>query len=173
MNAVTTCFFVLLIGCCISCSNDRPSKTVDAISVSHHNYPLLQKAAWLLGSWKGVAGQGVSIERWYKQDDSTYAGMGLFIKGNVTLSQESIKLVQTGKDLYYIPTVKGQNNDQPVTFKLISATDKQLVFENPQHDFPQKIMYSLVTSDSLVAVISGVEKGKEHAVSFPMLRQKK
>ncbi len=160
----------------LSCKNQGPHKVVDAVQVHMNNsasqYELLNRAQWLIGSWKGVIGEGVSVENWYKQDDSTYAGAGLFIKGNVNLSEESVKLYQRGKDLYYEPTVKGQNDGKPITFKMISITPKKMVFENPQHDFPQKITYTQMTDDSMVATISGIDKGMMRAENFPMTRKK-
>lgn len=160
----------------LSCKNQAPRKTVDAVQVHMNNsavqYELLNRAQWLIGSWKGVIGEGVSVENWYKQDDSTYVGAGLFIKGNVNLSEESVKLYQRGKDLYYEPTVKGQNNGKPITFKMVSISAKKMIFENPQHDFPQKITYVQMAEDSMVATISGIDKGMMRAENFPMTRKK-
>lgn len=81
---------------------------------------------------------------------------------------ESIVLKKEGDDIFYIPTVKGQNNDQPVKFKLTSSSANQLVFENPAHDFPQKISYTLETEGSLMAEISGIVNGQQRARKFPM-----
>lgn len=130
----------------------------------------LDKASWLLGSWKGVIGKGISVENWYRQDDSTFAGDGMFIKGSVTLSEEHLQLTQKGDDLYYIPTVKNQNGNKPVPFKMTRLTDGEMIFENPAHDFPKKIKYTRYGADSLVAEISGPVKGQEHTEQFPMKR---
>lgn len=119
-----------------------------------NKFEALQKAKFLIGSWKGPVGEGISLENWYQQDDSTLAGDGLFIKGKKTLSQETIVLTQKGNDVFYIPTVKGQNNDKPVSFKMTAATENTLMFENAEHDFPQVIKYTLYGKDSLVAEIS-------------------
>lgn len=128
----------------------------------------LNRASWLLGSWKGVLGKGISVENWYRQDDSTFAGDGAFIKGSVTLSEEHLQLTQKGEDIYYIPTVKNQNGNKPVPFKMTRLTDKEMIFENPVHDFPTKIKYTRYGADSLVAEISGPIKGKQHTELFPM-----
>jgi|GEM_PF-3228321 len=47
-----------------------------------------------------------------------------------------------------------------------SMSETQLVFENLKHDFPQIISYTKVTSDSLVAEISGTKNGQKQI--FPM-----
>lgn len=49
-------------------------------------------------------------------------------------------------------------------------SETQLVFENLKHDFPQIISYTKVTSDSLVAEISGTKNGQKQKQIFPMKR---
>ena len=68
--------------------------------------------------------------------------------------------------------MKNQNKELPVSFKLVNATDNQLVFENPNHDFPTKITYLIISEDSMVASISGLIDGKEKIEQFPMKRIK-
>jgi hypothetical protein len=74
--------------------------------------------------------------------------------------------------LSYSATVKGQNSDKPVTFKLTNSTEKQLVFENPKHDYPKKIIYTQINEDSLVAEISGILEGKATSEKFSMKKTK-
>lgn len=131
----------------------------------------LQAADWLIGTWENQDPQGKMIEIWSKANDSIYIGESYYIKGKDTLHSEQIQLVQVGDKVQYIPTVKGQNNDQPVNFNLTSKTDKELVFENPKHDFPQKIVYKKITADSLVATISGTQQGKASSESYPMRKK--
>lgn len=129
-------------------------------------------ADWLLGKWENKSEEGNLSETWTKVNDSTFQGLSYFIKGKDTLSFENIILQQNGEDLIYIPTVKGQNNDEPIAFKLTASTEKQLVFENPKHDYPQKIIYNQITKDSLVAEISGMQQGKPSSDKYPMKKTK-
>jgi len=46
----------------------------------------------------------------------------------------------------------------------------EIAFENPEHDFPQHIIYRKVNADSLVAHIEGMEDGTEKHFDFPMKR---
>lgn len=174
-----TILFIVCLLALSACGNDRQARIEEAVrahteqkkEAERNNavqYQQLKKAEWILGSWKGVLGKGVSAERWYKQDDSTFAGAGAFIKGNVTLSQEHLQLTQTGDDIYYIATVKGQNNDAPIKFRMTTLTDRMMVVENAEHDFPQKITYTLYGGDSLMAEISGKVNGTVRSEQFPM-----
>ena len=129
-------------------------------------------ADWLLGNWENKSDDGDLLENWKKVNDSLYDGESYFIKGKDTLHFEKIQMKQKGKDLFYIATVKGQNNDKPVTFKHNDTIEKQLVFENPKHDFPQKIVYSQITKDSIIIQISGIQQGKSSSERFSMKKSK-
>lgn len=132
----------------------------------------IKAASWLLGNWEHKSVDGNLIENWKKVNDSTFKAQSYFIKEKDTLHFESITLQQKGKQLTYSATVKGQNNDKAVTFKLTTATEKQMVFENPKHDYPQKISYTQITPDSLVAKISGIQQGKPSSEQFSIKRIK-
>ncbi len=126
----------------------------------------------LLGNWENKSADGDLLESWKKINDSIYDGESYFIKGKDTLHFEKIQMQQKGETLLYIATVKGQNNDKPVTFVHNDTIEKQLVFENPKHDFPQKISYSLITKDSIVIQISGIQQGKPSSERFSMKKSK-
>ena len=163
-------FMVLAIASVIvSCSNSSNTITTDN---TINGFNELEKANWLIGEWENNSPEGNATEVWEKKNDSTFAGKSYFIIGKDTVSSETISLEQNGKELFYIPTVKGQNNAQPVKFTLASSTNKQLVFENPKHDYPQKISYIQITNDSLLAEISGTIDGKQNLQKFPMTRVK-
>jgi hypothetical protein len=131
----------------------------------------IKTADWLIGNWENELEQGILSESWEKANDSTFNGKSFFIKDKDTLNNETIVLSQKGDDLFYVPVVQGQNNNEPVVFKMTKADAKQLVFENPKHDFPQKISYTKINNDSIVAAISGVVNGKAESESYPMKRK--
>jgi len=143
----------------------------NAIAQNKPAKPILaQQASWLLGTWQNKSSEGLLVEKWQKMNDTTYSGKSFFLAGKDTAFAESIVIQQRGGKLYYIPTVKNQNNGKPVTF---TQTGIGLAFENPKHDYPQKITYVKVKPDSLVAEISGMSKGKFKSEKFPMGRVKK
>lgn len=151
-----------------SCSNSEQSTTEN----SSIKYSELEKAWWLIGEWQNTSAEGQVSEVWEKKNDSAYAGKSYFMKGTDTVSSERISLEQNGNQLFYIPIVKGQNDGQPVKFTLTSSSINQLIFDNPAHDFPQKISYTQVTGDSLLAEISGTVQGEIKSMQFPMTRIK-
>lgn len=130
----------------------------------------IEKADWLLGQWSAASPGRQLLETWEKLDDSTFAGSGYLIKGADSTLLESIRLEQRNGRLFYVPLVKGQNNEKPVRFALTRANAQQLVFENPAHDFPQQITYTRISKDSLLAEISGIVQGATKSRRFPMRR---
>ncbi len=133
---------------------------------------LIEKVDWLIGEWQNRYKEGVFTEIWTQKDDSTLTAVSFFIAGKDTVLNEKVTLKEINGELFYIPVVSNQNNGKEIPFKLTSVTEKQLVFENPNHDFPQKITYSLITKDSIFAEISGNYKGKQQKIAFPMKKNK-
>ena len=161
------CIFVTVFSCALIACNNQKSVVSNEL---HKREQKITQASWLIGKWSNTAKQRHDYETWGKYNDSTYLGKSYSIQNGDTVSSESIKLVEGNEGIYYIPIVQGQNNNLPVSFKLIVVETNKLVFENPAHDFPQRISYHLVSPDSLVAEISGMLKGEHHARQFPMRR---
>lgn len=132
----------------------------------------LKQLEWLSGTWGSADSAGVSTEKWEKKNDSTFAGHSYTIAGTDTVFNEWISLEERAGNLNYIVTVKNQNGELPVAFAMTSIDEKNVVFENPMHDFPQRITYTRVNADSLYAEISATQEGKTIAVPFPMKRKK-
>lgn len=128
----------------------------------------IRQVEWLLGEWQAVMPDGILVELWEQKDEMSFSGRGFFIAGQDTFPAETMTLQQSGKTLQYLPVVKGQNDGKAVVFTLSSVTDNQVVFENPAHDFPQKITYTHISKDSLRAEISGKIKGETRTESVGM-----
>lgn len=152
----------------ISCQK-KDNTTVEGTPAK--TFAQIEKANWLVGEWGNTTKEGVLTETWTKQNDSTMTGQSFFIIGKDTVHTENIVLEQKGDSLLYIPTIKNQNEGKPVTFNMITATENQFIFENKEHDFPQKITYTKVSADSLIAEISGIQDGKESKESYPMKKK--
>ena len=131
----------------------------------------IKTADWLIGNWENTTPEGVLSENWQKLNDSTFSASSYFIKGKDTLHFETIVLAQLGENLTYKATVKGQNEEKPVFFPSTAESDKQLVFENPKHDYPQKITYTKGANNTLTAEISGKLNGKPSSEKFVLTKK--
>ena len=127
---------------------------------------------WLLGKWENKSDEGNLLEIWKKANDSLFIGESYFIKEKDTLHSEKIELKQKGENLFYISTIKGQNNDKPITFKHNIEIEKQLVFENPNNDYPKKIIYSQISKDRVIILISGIQQGKPSSTKYSLNKTK-
>lgn len=137
------------------------------------SYDELQKAKWLLGEWEKSDSLGILKETWISKDDSTFVGQSYYIQNKKdTLHDEQIELVQDSDHLIYKTAVKGENNDAPIPFQMTKDEDSLLVFENPKHDYPQKIQYKLLKNGSLIATVSGKQNGKNSLENYPMTKKK-
>ncbi len=132
----------------------------------------IKKAEWLIGTWENKTSKGSVYETWNKESDDKLLGKSYIIKEKDTIVFENIQLVQEKSGLFYIPTVKKQNNNLPIRFATKTISETKLIFENPQHDFPQIISYTRIGNDSLIAEISGVKNGQERRQTFSMKRVK-
>ena len=157
----------IFLNCCIVFAISFSCVTCNT-SDNSNQFHLIENANWLIGEWQNISSEGILTETWEKLNDSTYAGKSFFVIGKDTVSSETIRIEQHGKTLLYIPTVKDQNNDQPISFVQTSSSTNQMIFENQKHDFPQLISYTQTNKTALVAEISGVINGKKKSQSFPM-----
>src|SRR5690606_5417452 len=141
-----------------------------AFTVKQTNH--IKKTEWLIGTWENKTPRGSMYESWTKTNKTELAGKSYILKEQDTVIFETIRLVQEQDSLFYIPTVRNQNDNLPVRFALKTISDTEMVFENPKHDFPQQISYRKITSDSLVAEISGTKNGQQRKQTFSMKRIK-
>ena len=140
-------------------------------SCQNQNKNLIAQAEWLLGTWEYRDDSGnVSYESWTKVNDNEFSGESYVLQGEDTIIFEIIQLTQKQDSIFYIAKVEGQNNNLPIRFALTSISENLMIFENPAHDFPQKIEYSKVDNKLMIAEISGLIKGKEVVYRFSMIR---
>ena len=127
------------------------------------NTKIFKKLYTLEGTWKMVTKRGnIICEEWKKIDNNYLQNKGYMIKGNDTLVTERVALTNTKEGILYTSTVEDQNNKQPIAFKMTKNEDNIFVFENPEHDFPKRIVYKFITADSLHAFIDdGTAAGKK------------
>jgi hypothetical protein len=71
-------------------------------------------------------------------------------------------------DIVYVASPSNQSHTK---FILTSLRDGEAVFENPEHDFPKKIVYARQPDGSLLAAIEGPGRdGKPRRVEYPFKR---
>lgn len=162
------CLAAALFSACGSNETENKTETTEAPAVENK----LDKLSWVLGTWEMGTPEGTFTEHWEETNDSTYAGRGTMVspKGD-TLFSEQIRLEQSGGVVYYKPVVSGQNNGQETVFTEKSLSANEVVFENPAHDFPQRIIYKRPSDSTLYARIEGKVEGKDRQEEYQYKRK--
>ncbi len=127
----------------------------------------ITQLSWLAGCWEMRPSPGLSIEeQWTKPAGNTLLGMGRTIKGGKTVFSEFLRISFVNGRLVYTARI-GTNG--VTEFPLLRMTAEEIVFENPAHDFPQRILYRK-NGPNLTARIEGMEKDKARYEEFPYTR---
>jgi hypothetical protein len=127
----------------------------------------LSALAWMQGCWSRAGSEPGTVEQWMAPAGGTMLGMSRTVKGGKTIEHEFIQIreVEPGV-LGYIAMPSRQAT---ATFKLAKQENDTWTFENPAHDFPQRVIYRKDGAD-LAARIEGTRNGKTRAIDFPMKR---
>jgi len=131
--------------------------------------PTLADISWISGDWQTEPGGRRQIEEhWTPVAGASMLGMSRTVAGDKTVEFEYLRIEQRADGIYYVahPKARCPGTD----FKLTHASATEAVFENPQHDFPKRIIYKKTANDGLTASIDGGEGTK--AMSFAYRRIK-
>lgn len=162
-------FLIFLPIILYSCKNN--SETEKSETQVFKKFEKIDKLQWLLGTWINENDKEFSQETWSRENDSTFTAFSFTQVENETVFAETLALEQkTGNLLLTVATV-GQNDDQSVSFRMVSSENGQFTFENKNHDFPQRIIYTNPVKDSLHAWIEGNVDGKPKKTDFYFSRK--
>ncbi len=127
----------------------------------------LQELRWLTGCWELRTPTRVTQESWGSPAGGLMLGTSRTLVRDVAREFEFLRIETRAGVVTYV----AQPGGGPATaFAATSVTDTSAVFDNPQHDFPQRILYRRVGADSLVARIEGPQGGQTRGIDFPMRR---
>jgi hypothetical protein len=149
--------FVLLLSVLVNASSGATSSFGTA----------LDDLSWITGDWQNEPGGKTQIdEHWNKPSGGSMIGMSRTVIGDKTAEFEYLRIEQRVDGIFYVAHPQGRC---PGTdFKLTRSSATEAVFENPQHDFPKRIIYRKTGVDGLTASIDGGEGTK--SMEFPMRR---
>src|SRR5688572_18781469 len=126
--------------------------------------------AGMSGCWERNEKSGaVATEMWMKPAGTSMMGMGRTVKNGKTVDYEMMRIETRADGIYFV--AKPKANPEETAFKLKSSAGGEFAFENPQHDFPQRVIYK-VNGNSLTGRIEGTQNGKSMGFDFPMTRVK-
>ncbi|MCH8073745.1 MAG: hypothetical protein IIA09_17575 [Proteobacteria bacterium] len=125
---------------------------------------------WMAGCWSQDGQESGSVEQWTAPAGGTMLGMSRVVSGGKTVAFEFLRIVE--EEDGWIGLVASPSGQETARFELVSMSANEVIFENPDHDFPQRVIYHLDSDGDLVGRIEGEVNGTEQAADFPMTRTK-
>jgi hypothetical protein len=123
----------------------------------------LATLAWLQGCWQDATAARVVEEHWMPPLGDSMAGLGRTVRGGRLLEFEAVVIRETPAGLVFEARPSGQ---AAATFAAASGHARAVVFENPAHDFPQRIGYESGDAATLLAWIEGPRDGRVRRIEF-------
>lgn len=101
----------------------------------------LAELEWLAGSWATRGPGDRTEEHWTPPAGGRMFGVNRSYKDGGLKTWEHIVIESRPDGVVYLASPEGRQ--PPTEFHLTEAGPGRAVFENPEHDFPQKIVYQL------------------------------
>ncbi len=127
--------------------------------------PVAAKATamkWLAGDWGGAKGKRSTEESWSEPDGGALLGTSRTLSGGKMVAFEFLRVVEQDGRLLYVAQPGGRSATE---FTLVELGETRAVFEDPFHDYPQRITYERV-GDQLTAVISQIDGSSPQRFDF-------
>lgn len=125
------------------------------------------RLGWLAGCWEARSGGTVVEEQWMRPRAGSLLGMSRTVAGDVAAGHELMRIVERGGGLVFQAHPSGQAGAE---FPAVEVGEGRVVFAEPAHDFPQRILYRRAGADSLVARVEGARGGAVRGSDFRYAR---
>ena len=166
-----------LAGVLVSAGGCETAPTGDLTSAPDLTvHEALEPLAWLAGTWVSesapdlAAGASWTEETWTAPAGNAMLGVNRSMAGATMAFFEYMRLqVMPDDSVVYFAAPAGRHPAS--AFPMIDATATRLVFENAEHDFPQRIVYDLRPDGTLLMSISSVDPAEsDRTVTWTMMR---
>jgi hypothetical protein len=124
----------------------------------------IDKLTFMAGCWSGPG----TVEMWMKPEAGSVLGVGRTVRNGKVVGTEYFSVTERPDGI--VMNVQQRLAATTTVFRVKEITATSVTFENPEHDFPQRVIYRLTGPGSLLGRIEGRDKGKERAVDYPMKR---
>ena len=129
---------------------------------SHDGFHV-EALAWMAGAWKEAKGNGSSEEHWIAPAGGLMLGVNRQVAGGKAVFFEFLRIEQRGEEVFYVAQPKGRAGTD---FQQVEGKENEATFENPEHDFPRRILYRREGKGSLYARAEGEEGGNARVLEY-------
>jgi Domain of unknown function (DUF6265) len=115
----------------------------------------IDDVAWLEGDWGGQDDKTWTEEHWISPRGGTMFATHRNVRDDKTVFFEFLRVEASTADIVYWAAPGG---GPPTPFRLVKVEGQRASFYNPDHDYPQWIIYTR-TGSTMTARIEGTENG--------------
>ena len=123
----------------------------------------IEKLAWLCGTWVLQNGAKTTEEHWRPLQGTTLLGSSHTFDDTKTHFFEHLRIAAMRGTVAYIAMPGGAQ--KPTVFPMTKCEAGLVVFENPDHDHPQRIRYEK-TADGVTATICQIDGTRSQSFVF-------
>ncbi len=123
----------------------------------------VDELAWMAGQWSREEGERWTEESWTSPRGGVMLGHSRTGRGAVLREFEFLR-IEAGAD--GVPAYIAQPDGRaPVAFRLVRRDASSATFENPAHDYPQRIHY-VRDGETMTATIAAIDGSKPMRWTF-------
>lgn len=111
----------------------------------------VEALGWMAGAWFGDDDGMAMEEHWIPPKGNMLLGLHRDVAVSGKAFFEYLRIVETPEGVFYMASPSGR---EATPFRLIDSDERRAVFENKDHDFPQRILY-WIDGETLHARIEG------------------
>ena len=123
----------------------------------------IEKLSWMSGVWSQTKAGEIVQESWLGPSGGMLVAVNLTTSAKGKAAFEYMRIVETATGISLISSPGGAAATE---FKMKEIAARRVVFENLDHDFPQRVIYSLAPDGALLARIEGKVRGKLEAMDW-------
>ncbi len=124
---------------------------------------------WMAGYWKHMTEGSETEEQWMGPLNKLMVGMSRNTDTGFNASFEFLRIIQdkSGTVKYIaMPSAKKET-----AFTMTYYKNREVWFENPAHDFPQKIIYRLISPGEITVILEGIEEGQPYKYEYNISKE--
>jgi len=115
------------------------------------------------GKWKMDFDKAEVYEQWVLENETELVGTSFYINGEKKIISETLYLKKFADQWGYVALPK---NQEITLFRLVEYSSNKFIFENKEHDFPQKLIYEFHPDGKLNVSIEGNINGELNRKEF-------
>lgn len=132
-------------------------------ALAHHDATGgVEQLAWLAGSWCGASETATAEEHWLAPHGGVLLGVHRDVRQGRPAFFEFLRIAEEDGEIFYHASPDGR---EATAFRLVEIAGRRAVFANPEHDYPQRIIYES-SGDELTATIEGEVDGETRSSAW-------